>query len=181
MWSALNTFLRNLASVLESLPSNPLAIVSLIVVALGLLAFLFFSREHRWVKLIAFALCLVGGGGIVYVVTRQEVFREDVTENVSPAADKQTSKRIIQDGADCVVLGSSLSERIPLEVGACFVSEDDSAMAEVKRIFQTGVEFSGGLNGPFPCYTDDSCSFGWDGAPTFRVTERAGRMFMIGG
>ena len=83
--------------------------------------------------------------------------------------------------AGCIVLNSMVASPIPLRTGACFMPRDAISVAHVRRVFRTGVEFDGGADGPFTCYTDQLCSFGWSGAPTFRVTRISGQSYMIGG
>lgn len=61
----MDSFFENLDDILGSLPDNRLAIVSLVVVAVGLLALVFFAREQVWARLVSFVLCFVGATGIV--------------------------------------------------------------------------------------------------------------------
>ncbi|MEO0669303.1 MAG: hypothetical protein AAFZ99_15435 [Pseudomonadota bacterium] len=85
----LDIFFENLADILANLPQNPWAIVALVVLVIGVLAFLFFDKSKDWVKLLAFSLCLVGAAGIIYVVANH-----DVAEASSAVATKPSTSGI---------------------------------------------------------------------------------------
>lgn len=64
----MDKFFENLSQVLANLPDNRLAIVSLIVLGVSLIGYLFFSKEHVAYRFAAFVLMLLGAAGLVSTI-----------------------------------------------------------------------------------------------------------------
>lgn len=77
-------FFENLADILANLPDNPLAIVSLIVLLVGFLAFRFFANEALPYKVFAFLVIFVGAAGIVYVSLVKGVIAPEAVAKAYP-------------------------------------------------------------------------------------------------
>ncbi|MDU8927334.1 hypothetical protein RXV86_08050 [Alisedimentitalea sp. MJ-SS2] len=110
-------FLKNLAGALEKLPKDDLQIVSLVVLLVGILAYLFFSRAHIWARVFSFFLIFLGGAGTVALLlwvspsTRQgtsttasasETERETSSEELTEESiRKNTSNCSKEDWTEC--------------------------------------------------------------------------------
>ncbi len=57
---------------------------------------------------------------------------------------------------------------IEIEKGLCFRNESNTQKATIQLVTRNAIKYTN-FNGSFSCYTGDTCSFGWTGAPKFHV------------
>jgi hypothetical protein len=95
----------------------------------------------------------------------QEIIKVATKENPKPYA------AIPKKGA-CKILKSTISIPIEIKKGLCFRNDANTQKATIQLVTRDAIKFTN-FKGSFSCYTGETCSFGWSGAPKFHVISNS--------